>query len=96
MSRIVANGIVAGGVSDADRRYMADLVSARAGIPQPEARTRVDDLVASTADAQVRIKAAGRLCQKGGVADGPLYGPVDVGGSVHRERGCSARRAAAR
>ncbi len=56
VSRIVANGVAAGSLSDADRAYVADLVSARTSIPQADASKRVDELMASAGEAQARIK----------------------------------------
>jgi hypothetical protein len=46
-NHIVANAVVAGEFPDADRRYLAELVAAHAGVPQADAEHRVDDFVAS-------------------------------------------------
>lgn len=45
-TRILAKGLTAGGVPDADRTYLATLVAARTGISQADAQKRVDDVVA--------------------------------------------------
>jgi hypothetical protein len=52
---IMANAIATGVVPDADKQYLADVVSAKAGIPQADAQKRVDDWVAT---AQAARKAA--------------------------------------
>ena len=43
-TRIMLNGIRNGNISDADRDYLAQLVSARTGLPQDEAARRVTDV----------------------------------------------------
>jgi hypothetical protein len=43
-TRIMLNGIRNGSISDADRDYLAQLVSARTGLPQDEAARRVTDV----------------------------------------------------
>jgi hypothetical protein len=51
--RIIAQGVSEGGVSTADRTFLAQLVAARTGLSQPEAERRVDQVVAkakATAD----------------------------------------------
>ncbi len=60
-TRILANGLRAGGVPDADRTYLASLVVARTGISQADATKRVDDVVARTQkEAEAARKAAAR------------------------------------
>jgi hypothetical protein len=58
--RIIANGMTTGDVPEADRAYLAQMVSARAGIPPQEARSRVDATVE-------RVKAAAQKAKE--VAD---------------------------
>ena len=43
-TRILANGLSAGGVPDADRTYLASLIATRTGISQADAQKRVDDV----------------------------------------------------
>jgi hypothetical protein len=63
-SHIVVNAWSTGAVPDADRNYLAELVAARTGVSPAEARTRVDDFVASALDAQTRAKAAADTARK--------------------------------
>jgi hypothetical protein len=59
--RILANGLSAGGVPDADRTYLASLIAARTGISQADAKERVDDVVDRTQrEAEAARKAAAR------------------------------------
>jgi hypothetical protein len=60
-TRILANGLSAGGVPDADRTYLASLIAALAGISQADAKKRVDEVVARTQqEAEAARKAAAR------------------------------------
>jgi hypothetical protein len=52
ISRILMRGAVNDGVPEGDRTYIASLVSARAGIPAEEARTRVDQVLQQAEDAK--------------------------------------------
>jgi hypothetical protein len=56
-AHIVANAWATGAVPDADRNYLAELVAARTGVSPADARTRIDDFVASALDAQTKAKA---------------------------------------
>lgn len=49
--RILALSVAPGGVPDADRTYLAQLVSSRTGISQDEAQRRVDDAITKTRQA---------------------------------------------
>lgn len=42
IGRILANGATSGQVAEEDRAYLAQLVGANTGLPEPEARARVD------------------------------------------------------
>jgi hypothetical protein len=55
-TRILANGIRTGDVPTADRSYLAQLVAAKAGIPQADAQKRVDDTIATTKEAATRAR----------------------------------------
>jgi hypothetical protein len=60
-TRILANGLSAGAVPDADRAYLASLIAARTGISQADAKKRMDDVVARTQqEAEAARKAAAR------------------------------------
>jgi hypothetical protein len=58
-TRILAQGLRTGDIPTADRTYLAQLVSAQAGVSESEAQRRVDTVIAQakTAEAQAR-KAA--------------------------------------
>jgi hypothetical protein len=57
-TRILLNGLNNGGVSDGDRNYLAQMVAARAGMPQADARKRVDDVLAQVSTAERKVRAA--------------------------------------
>lgn len=60
-TRILANGLITGGVPDADRTYLASLIAARTGISQADAQKRVDDVVArARQEAEAARKAAAK------------------------------------
>jgi hypothetical protein len=63
-AHIVVNAWSTGAVPDADRNYLAELVAARTGVSPADARTRVDDFVASALDAQTKAKAAADTARK--------------------------------
>ena len=58
VAHIMVHAMTAGSVSDADRSYLADLVAARTGISQEDAKKRVDDFVAGATEAEAKLKAA--------------------------------------
>jgi hypothetical protein len=49
---IMASAIATGGIADADKMYLANVVSAKAGISQVDAQKRVDDWVSSAESAR--------------------------------------------
>lgn len=60
-TRILANGLSAGGIADADRAYLATLIAARTGISQTDAQKRVDEVAArARQEAETARKAAAR------------------------------------
>jgi hypothetical protein len=63
-AHIVANAWSTVTVPDADRNYLAELVAARTGVSSAEARTRVDEFVASALDAQTKAKAEADTARK--------------------------------
>ena len=48
----------------ADRTYLAQLVAAKAGIPQADAQKRVDDAIASTKEAETKARQAADTARK--------------------------------
>jgi len=54
---IVANAGTTGGVSEVDRSYLVDQVSARTGLTQQQAQARVDEFIASLQQGQEKLKA---------------------------------------
>ncbi|MGD9476375.1 hypothetical protein [Shinella sp. G-2] len=52
VSRILMQGAANGEVPEADRAYVATIVASRAGIPQEEARARVDQVLQQIEDAK--------------------------------------------
>jgi hypothetical protein len=61
---ILADALVAGGVPDTDRSYLADLVAARTGISQAEAQKRVNDFVAGAMEAEMKARASADAARK--------------------------------
>jgi hypothetical protein len=50
--RIMASSLASGGIPEADRTYLAEMVAAKAGISRAEAQKRVDDWVSSADSAR--------------------------------------------
>jgi hypothetical protein len=63
-TRILANGIKNGNVSDADKAYLAQLVSARTGISTEEASRRVDDVISQLNSATAKAKEDAEKARK--------------------------------
>ena len=63
-SRILANGVRTGEVPPDDRTYLAQLVAAKAGIPQADAQKRVDDTIATTKEAETKARQAADAARK--------------------------------
>jgi len=61
---IMANAISMGGVPDADRSYLANLVAAKTGIAQADAQKRVDEWAVSGMEARAKIKATADTARK--------------------------------
>ena len=53
-----------GDVPAADRTYLAQLIAARAGIPQAEAEKRVDEIIAREKAAEVKVRQAADTARK--------------------------------
>lgn len=65
--RILASGAVAGGVSEADRAYLADLVARTTGLPQADAGKRVDQVLADVEAARQKAADAAETARKAAV-----------------------------
>jgi hypothetical protein len=64
VTRILAMGAKNGSVSDGDKTYLAQLIAARTGISQDEARKRVDNLISQEQAAEQQAKAAADQARK--------------------------------
>jgi hypothetical protein len=62
--RILAKGALDGDVAAADRTYLAQLISTRAGISQADAQKRVDAVVAQEQAATVKLREAANTARK--------------------------------
>ena len=64
-SRILIASAAAGGISADDKTYLSQLVAARTGLSEADAKARVDALVAKVEDAKVKAKQAADTARKG-------------------------------
>lgn len=64
-SRILIAGAAAGEISGDDKTYLSQLVVARTGLSEADAKARVDALVAKVEDAKVKAKQAADTARKG-------------------------------
>lgn len=60
VGRIVANSVKNGQIAPADRTYVAQVVSARTGIPQADAEKKVDDTIQKAKEAAAQAEAKAR------------------------------------
>ncbi|TPJ44944.1 hypothetical protein FJ434_04510 [Mesorhizobium sp. B2-5-13] len=63
-SRILIAGAVAGEVPAEDKTYLAQLVAARTGLSEADAKTRVDTVLAKAQDAKVKAKQTADTARK--------------------------------
>lgn len=63
-TRVLANGVRNGGMSQADHDYLVQLVAAKTGIPQADAQKRLDDTIAAAKDAETKARAAADAARK--------------------------------
>lgn len=63
-SRIILTGLSNGGVSDADKAYLAQLVAAETGLSQADAAKRVDDVIAKIKAAQDKLRQDAETARK--------------------------------
>jgi len=64
-SRILIASAAAGEVSAEDKTYLSQLVAARTGLSEADAKTRVDTILAKVQDGQVKAKQAADTARKG-------------------------------
>jgi hypothetical protein len=64
-----------GAVSQADRDYLASLVSAKTGVPAAEAQTRVNDFITTAAEAKEQVKATADAVRKA-AAKAAIFGAL--------------------
>ncbi|MGR9344675.1 hypothetical protein ACU8NW_08680 [Rhizobium leguminosarum] len=64
VSRILLNGAAAGLIPDDDKAYLATIVSARTGLSEADARTRVDTVLKRIDDAKVAAQKAADEARK--------------------------------
>jgi hypothetical protein len=64
VSRILLNGAAAGQIPDDDKAYLATIVSARTGLSEADARTRVDSVLKRIDDAKVAAQKAADEARK--------------------------------
>lgn len=63
-TRILVTSAAAGQVSDEDKTYLAQLVAARTGLSEAEAKTRVDAVLAKADEARAKAKEAADAARK--------------------------------
>jgi hypothetical protein len=63
-AHIAANAFADGSISNADRAYLIDQVSARTGATQADAQARVDNFVAAVTQAQAKLKTEADSARK--------------------------------
>ncbi|HEV7612586.1 MAG TPA: hypothetical protein VGO37_11955 [Steroidobacteraceae bacterium] len=72
VAHIMANAWVTGSMSDEDRSYLAELVAARTGVSQADARKRVDEFAAQLQEAVTKTKAEADAARKA-AAEAAIY-----------------------
>src|SRR5690606_28988067 len=65
-SRILIASAAAGEVSDADQTYLAQLVAARTGLSEADAKARVDAMLTRVEEAKVQAQEAADTARKAG------------------------------
>ncbi|MEZ2223485.1 hypothetical protein [Rhizobium sp. RCC_161_2] len=66
VSRILLQGAASGQIPDGDKTYIAGIVSARSGLSEADARTRVETMLKQIDDAKTAAKAAADKAGKAG------------------------------
>jgi hypothetical protein len=67
-TRILARGIANGSLSDQDKTYLAQLVSAHTGLSTDDAKKRVDDVLGQFQAAETKAKQAADQARKAGAS----------------------------
>jgi len=74
MTRILAKGIGTGEVSAEDRDYLSKLVAARAGISATDAQKRVDEVIATEKEVELKAREAADVARKATAATSIFMG----------------------
>lgn len=77
ISRILLQGAANGSVPDGDKTYIASIVAARTGLPEADARSRVDTVLKQIDDAKVAAQAAADTARKA-AATSALIGSLSL------------------
>lgn len=77
VSRILMQGAAKGEMPEGDKAYLASVVSARAGIPEADAKSRVDTVLKQIDDAKNAAKAAADKARKA-AATTALIGAISL------------------
>jgi len=77
VSRILLQGAANGEIPDADRTYIASIVSARTGLNEADARGRVDSVLAQINEAKVKAQQAADAARKA-AATTALVGAISL------------------
>jgi hypothetical protein len=64
VTRVFAHGLQQGELPAADRTYLAQVVSTRTGIPQPDAEKRIADALAQAKTAEAKAREAAEAARK--------------------------------
>ncbi|MBS7700059.1 MULTISPECIES: hypothetical protein [unclassified Chelatococcus] len=65
-SRILISSVTAGEITEADKGYLAQLVAARTGLTEADAKARVDTVLAQVNEAKVKAQQAADAARKAG------------------------------
>jgi hypothetical protein len=78
VGRILSRSWTSGDVSQGDRNYLAQLIAARAGVPEDEAKTRVDTAVQQVKEAVTATKDAADKARKSAAILAFLLGAASI------------------
>jgi hypothetical protein len=74
VTRILTKGISTGEVSAEERDYLIKLVAARTGLSETDAQKRVDDVIATEKEAEVKVRQAADVARKATAATSIFMG----------------------
>jgi hypothetical protein len=77
VATILANSAVSGSVSPDDRTYLTQLVAAKTGLSDADAKTRVDTILKNVDDAKAKAQQAADAARKAG-AELALFGTLSL------------------